>query len=96
MTCHAIHLKPDAIRDLDRMRRFDATKILDGVERFLRFQPRKESRSRIKRLRGRLSADYRLRIDDWRVFYKVRESEVQVLRVLHKEETQSFYEEEKS
>lgn len=92
MARYRIELKPDAIKDLDRMRKYDATNVLDGIEKCLRFEPTQESRSRIKRLRGKPPADYRLRVDEWRVFYRVVDDKVQVLRVLHKEETKAFYE----
>lgn len=91
---HLIHLKPDAVDDLDRIRKYDATKILDGIEKHLSFEPEKESRSRIKKLRGKPPADYRLRVDEWRIFYKVKDQRVEILRILHKDETKSFYEEE--
>ena len=93
MARYSIQLKPDAVSDLDRMRRYDATAVLDGIENHLRFEPTKESRSRIKKLRGKSPADYRLRIGEWRVFYRMLGVEVRVLRVLHKEETKRFYEE---
>jgi mRNA-degrading endonuclease RelE of RelBE toxin-antitoxin system len=88
-------LKPSAVSDLDRLRRYDAAMILDGIEVFLSHEPARESKSRIKRLRGQQQADYRLRLGDYRVFYTVdREGQrVDVLRVLHKRETQEFYEE---
>jgi mRNA-degrading endonuclease RelE of RelBE toxin-antitoxin system len=55
----------------------------------------KESKSRIRRLRGITTPDYRLRIGDYRVFYTVDEDarRVVVLRVMRKEETRSYYEE---
>jgi mRNA-degrading endonuclease RelE of RelBE toxin-antitoxin system len=52
------------------------------------------SRSRIKRLRGRNAATYRLRVRDFRVFYDVAEAEVTVVAVLHKRETGAFYQDE--
>ncbi|MBI2981897.1 MAG: type II toxin-antitoxin system RelE/ParE family toxin [Deltaproteobacteria bacterium] len=74
------------------MRKYDVTVVLDGIERHLRFEPMKESRSRIKKLKGRKPpADYRLRVDDWRVFYVIYGNQVDVLRVLHKDETKAFY-----
>lgn len=94
MAKYTLKLKPDAVNDLDQMRKYDATKVLDGIEKHLSFEPMKESRSRIKKLRGRLPADYRLRIEDWRIFYQVVGKEVHVLRVMHKRDTQQFYEEE--
>mgnify|MGYP001584763633 CR=1 FL=1 len=96
MAKYALKLKPDAVKDLDRMRKYDATKALDGIEEHLSFEPMKESRSRIKKLRGKPPTDYRLRIDDWRIFYQVVGKEVHILRVMHKKDTQQFYEEEES
>lgn len=91
---YSIHLQPDAIHDLDEMRKYDATKVLDGIEDHLASEPMKESRSRIKKLRGKQVTDYRLRIDNWRIFYRVRENTVQVLRIMDKSDTADFYSEE--
>lgn len=95
MDCEVI-LKPDAIRDLDRLRKYDSTRISDAMERHLRTEPQKVSRTRIKRLRGRQPADYRLRVGRFRVFYTVdvEESAVFVLRILHKEKITEFYRKE--
>lgn len=90
-----IILKPDAVRDLKRLTRYVETTILDHLERYLRFEPARVSRSRIKRLRGPQPADYRLRIGAYRIFYRIAGDEVHVLRVMHKEETRQFYEEER-
>lgn len=91
-------MKPSAIRDLDRLWRFDAATVLDGVEEFLTHEPTRESKSRIKRLRGVQKADYRLRLGDYRVFYSAdsADSRVDVLRVMHKNQTAEFYEEAQS
>lgn len=96
MPQYEVILKPDAEDDLDRLRRFDAVAILDTIERHLATEPTREGKSRIKRLRGNPPADYRLRVGDYRVFYRVVGREVHVLRVMHKEETRLFYEEEQS
>ncbi len=95
MRPYEIVLKHGAIEDLDRLRKYDATQIADGMEKYLTHEPTKESRSRIKRLRGVSEPDYRLRVADYRVFYSVREQErrVDVLRIMHKDETQAYYEE---
>jgi mRNA interferase RelE/StbE len=50
-----------------------------ALERFLRYQPTKTSKSRIKRLRELVHPQYRLRVGDLRVFYDVRETTVDVL-----------------
>lgn len=91
-----ITLKPDAIRNLDSLHKFAATMITDRIERHLRFEPARESRSGIKRLRGRQRADYRLRVGDYRVFYRITGDEVLILRVMHKDQTRQFYREEES
>ena len=38
---------------------------------------------------------FRLRVGDYRVFYDVIEERVEIVQVLHKSETPSFYREEK-
>ena len=96
MSPYRITLKPDAARDLDRLQNYDATMIVDRIERHLRFEPPRDSRSRIKRLRGVQPADYRLRVQDYRIFYRIVGHEVQVLRVMHKDATVAFYQEEES
>ncbi|HEY3320808.1 MAG TPA: type II toxin-antitoxin system RelE/ParE family toxin [Planctomycetota bacterium] len=87
-------LKPSAVADLDRLRKFDSTAILDAIQ-MLANEPTRESKSRIKKLRGEQQAEYRLRVGHYRVFYTVDEQEerVSVLRVLHKAQTNQFYEE---
>ena len=92
-----LFLKPSAIKDLDALRKYDAVMIADEMERFLVQSPTKESKSRIKRLRGIRDPDYRLRLGDYRVFYNVNKMEkrVDVLRILHKERTREYYEEVK-
>ena len=95
MPRHKITLKPVAVCDIDRLRKYDATRVLDGIEKHLTHEPTKESKSRIKRLRGITNPDYRLRIGVYRVFYTVdlSDRQVDVLRVMHKHETEQYYEE---
>ena len=95
MPPYELVLKRGAIEDLDRLRKYEATQVADAMEKHLTHEPTKESRSRIKRLRGVSEPDYRLRVADYRVFYSVREQErrVDVLRIMHKDETREYYEE---
>ncbi len=60
----------------------------------MRHEPDRVSRSRIKRLRGRQSAAYRLRVGDYRVFYDVAKTAVVVIAVLHKRDAAEFYQED--
>ena len=95
MAVYEIVLKASAIADLDALRKFDAVQIADAMEKHLRHTPTKESKSRIKRLRGVSSPEYRLRAGDYRVFYAIDADghRVEVLRVMHKDQTASYYEE---
>ena len=95
MDAYKILLKRSAIADLDALRKYDATRIADAMEKHLLHDPTKESKSRIKRLRGIRNPDYRLRVGDYRVFYVVDEDarRVDVLRVMHKDQTLPYYKE---
>jgi mRNA interferase RelE/StbE len=89
-----IVVRPLAAEQIRRLRRIDAVAILNAIERHLRYEPDRVSRSRIKRLRGFNAATYRLRVGDFRIFYDVAEVEVVVIAVLHKRDTATFYQEE--
>ena len=95
MGVYTIMLKPSAIADLDALRKYDATQIADAMERHLQHNPTKQSKSRIKRLRGISNPDFRLRVGDYRIFYEVDEiaRRVEVLRVMHKDQTLRYYKE---
>jgi mRNA-degrading endonuclease RelE of RelBE toxin-antitoxin system len=90
---HAIVIDTDAIDDLRSMRAYDRSAVLDVIERILSTTPTRESKSRIKRLRGLASPAYRLRVGEFRVFYNVLEDRVQVLRVLPKPLVDAYLEE---
>lgn len=64
--------------------------VRDALERHLRHEPTSVSRSRIKRLRGLSRPQYRLRIDDIRVFHDVTEQEVEILAIIPKAEAQGW------
>jgi mRNA-degrading endonuclease RelE of RelBE toxin-antitoxin system len=88
-----IVIKPTAQRQLARLRRFHAISILDAIQLHLSHEPERTSRSRIKKLRGRQGATFRLRVGDYRVFYDVVDSVVTIVAVMHKAETARFYKE---
>jgi len=70
------------------------TGVKDAIARHLTHEPTKVSKSRIKRLRGLSQPQYRLRVDDIRVFYDVTETEVQVLAIVTKAEAQDWLDEQ--
>lgn len=56
----------------------------------LRHEPAKVSRSRIKRLRGLRQPQYRLRVDEGRVFYNIFDSTVEILAIVAKSEAEKW------
>lgn len=64
------------------------------IAKHLRHEPEKVSRSRIKRLRGFQRPQYRLLVEDYRVFYDVQAEEVEVLTILPKAVAYEWLEEE--
>jgi mRNA-degrading endonuclease RelE of RelBE toxin-antitoxin system len=68
--------------------------VKDAMEIHLRHEPRKTSRSRIKRLRGLAKPQYRLRVGDVRIFYDVDEPMVRVLAIVLKADVDAWLAEE--
>lgn len=64
--------------------------LYDAIERHLRHEPAKTSKSRIKRLRGVSRPQFRLRVGDVRVFYDVSETAVEVLAVVPKDQADAW------
>src|SRR5688572_6824449 len=87
---YEIILAPEAIEDLERLRAVDRSGITAAIETHLRHAPGKESRTRIKRLRGLRQPEYRLRVEDFRVYYDVVELEVHILSVVAKHMTYAW------
>lgn len=58
----------------------------NALERHLRYEPTRVSKSRIKRLRGMSQPQYRLRVGEVRVFYDVTPEIVQVVAIVTKAE----------
>ncbi len=81
-------LAPEAVEDLRRLKANLRASVKTAMETHLRHEPEKTSRSRIKRLRGLLRPQYRLRVGDIRVFYDVTEGRVEVLAIVDKSETE--------
>ena len=85
-------LSPEAVEDLRALRAHLRALVQDAVQEHLRHAPTHESGSRIKRLRGLTRPQYRLRIDDIRVFYDVVGGMVQVLAIVPKAEADRWLE----
>ncbi len=86
-----IILAPEAIEDLQQLKARTRVEVQTTIERHLRHQPAKISKSRIKRLRGLSRPQYRLRVGDGlRVFYDVTETAVEVLAIIPKSEVENW------
>jgi mRNA interferase RelE/StbE len=81
---YAIILSPEAIEDMRRLSAPCRSQVKEALEIHLRHEPLKESKSRIKRLRGVRRPGYRLRIGEIRVFYDVSDDTVEVLAIVPK------------
>ncbi len=85
-----IILAPEAVEDLRELTAAVRATVQTALETHLRHEPKKTSRSRIKRLRGLLRPQYRLRVDEVRVFYDVSGTTVEVLAIVPKSEAESW------
>ena len=85
-----ILLAPEAVEDLRRLKANERSAVKEALETHLRHEPTKISRSRIKRLRGMARPQYRLRVEEVRVFYDVSGSAVEILAIVPKSEAESW------
>src|SRR3990172_3746419 len=76
---YEIILSPESVEDLKQLEARVRAKVKELIEVHLRHEPTKGSKSRIKRLRGLRRPQYRLRIDEIRVFYDVEKNKVKIL-----------------
>ncbi|MBV9111861.1 MAG: hypothetical protein JOY67_03470 [Hyphomicrobiales bacterium] len=66
------------------------TEIRAAIETHLRHEPKKTSRSCIKRLRGASRPQFRLRVGEIRVCYDVLDRGVEILAMVAKSELESW------
>lgn len=85
-----IILAPEAKEDFQALRANDRAATRDAMEQHLRHEATETSRSRIKRLRGIRRPQYRLRVDEVRVFYDVTDAAVEVLAIVTKSEAAAW------
>ena len=85
-----IILAPEAVEDLKGLKAHIGAAVRAALKTHLKHEPGKTSRRRIKRLRGLRRPQYRLRIDEVRVFYDVSGTTVEVLAIVAKSEAESW------
>jgi mRNA-degrading endonuclease RelE of RelBE toxin-antitoxin system len=89
---YAIVLAPEAAEDFRALKANLRSTVREALETHLRHAPMKVSKSRIKRLRKLSHPQYRLRVDEIRVFYDVTETTVEILAIVPKSEAKSWLE----
>lgn len=87
---YEIVLAPEAVEDLNRLKANLRAEVKSAMETHLRHEPTKTSKSRIKKLRGLSKPQFRLRVDDIRVFYDVRKRSVEVLAIVSKDQADEW------
>lgn len=87
---YEVILAPEAVEDFNELTASLRAEVRDIMERHLMHEPMKESKSRIKRLRGLSHPQYRLRAGDIRVFYDVTGTTVEILAIIPKSEAASW------
>ena len=92
--CYAITLAPTAVQSLQALKADPRARVRDALETHLRHEPTKVSKRRIKRLRGLSRPQFRLRVDDIRVFYDVTSQAVEILAIVSKAEAEAWLAEE--
>jgi mRNA interferase RelE/StbE len=85
-----IVLAPSAVAELLKLRADIRSRVRGAIEQHLRHEPARLSKSRIKRLRGLQRPQYRLRVDEIRVFYDVTETTVEILAIVPKRQAASW------
>jgi mRNA interferase RelE/StbE len=86
-----IALAPEAVEDFRKLKAKIRAEVRAALETHLRHEPKKVSRSRIKRLRGLRRPQYRVRVGDVRVFYDVSGATVEILAIVIKSEAEPWF-----
>ena len=81
-----IEFERKTLRELESLEKEDRLNILEEIQRYLSDTPYRPIKTRIKRMSGFSPTLYRLRVGDFRVYYRTREQTVVVLAVLHKKD----------
>src|SRR3990170_6475096 len=86
-------LAPAAVEQFKALKANVRAAVRAAMDRHLGQQPTQLSKSRIKRLRGLTQPQYRLRVEDIRVFYDVAEDTVDVLAIVTKAHAEQWLQE---
>ena len=87
---YEVVLAPEAARAYGALPAYHRAEVRGALERHLRYEPTRVSKSRTKRLRGMSQPQYRLRVGEVRVFYDVTDEAVEILAIVTKTEAASW------
>lgn len=87
---YEVMLAPEAATAYRSLPAYRRAEVRDALERHLRHEPTRVSKSRIKRLRGSSQPQYRLRVGEVRVFYDVTREAVEILAIVTKDEAAAW------
>jgi mRNA-degrading endonuclease RelE of RelBE toxin-antitoxin system len=90
---YEILFSPEAVQDFKRLSARDRSIVKQTIEKHLRYEPERVSKSRIKKLRGITRPQYRLRVGEIRVFYDVTVQAVEILAIIPKSEATAWLQE---
>ena len=83
-----IELSPAASRDLDDLEMGMVTKVFSDL-RILEDNPFPRGKL-IKKIKGKKTSFYRLRMDKFRVFFEIQHMKIVILRIISKKEADRF------
>ena len=83
-----IELSPAASRDLDDLEMGIVTKVVSDLK-ILKENPFPRGKL-IKKIKGKKTTYYRLRVDKFRVFYEIQPMKIVILRIISKKEADRY------
>lgn len=81
-----IQIQRDAERELAALAKETRLTLLDAIQKYLSSSPYQPIKTRIKRMSGFNPTLYRLRVGDYRAYYRIDQQRVVILAVLHKKD----------
>ena len=86
----SVILSKDAREDFYRLPFLVQKDVSDEMRKYLETRPHEVLKSRIKKLHHLKTALYRLRVGDYRVYYRIKFREVIVLAILNKKDSERW------
>ncbi len=79
---YSIEYDPKAVKELKKLDKHEASKILDGIEDYASSQ----NSSKIKKLKTPFDGAYRLRIGDYRVIFYQEDNLILISKIAHRKQ----------